>query len=105
MASAAWQVIGFRVIDRVGKGLRTPPRDALIAEVTPLPLRGRAFALYNAARNGAELGALALAGVLISAIGAQAALLLSGVIPLAIGVIALVFITTPHRRPAHAYDA
>ena len=31
VASAAWQVVGFRVVDRVGKGLRTPPRDALIA--------------------------------------------------------------------------
>src|SRR5215217_9627767 len=34
VASAAWQVVGFRVIDRAGKGLRTPPRDALIAGVT-----------------------------------------------------------------------
>ena len=32
VTSAAWQVVGFRVIDRVGKGLRTPPRDALIAD-------------------------------------------------------------------------
>src|SRR3989475_12953203 len=28
---AAWQVIALRVVDRLGKGLRTPPRDALIA--------------------------------------------------------------------------
>src|ERR671910_623844 len=35
VASAAWQVVGFRVIDRVGKGLRTPARDAWIAAVTP----------------------------------------------------------------------
>ena len=34
-AAAAWQVIGLRVVDRLGKGLRTPPRDALIAD----PLR------------------------------------------------------------------
>ena len=34
VAGAAWQVVGFRVIDRVGKGIRTPPRDALIAGVT-----------------------------------------------------------------------
>ena len=60
VAGAAWQVIGFRVIDRVGKGLRTPPRDALIAEVTPAPLRGRAFGFHRGADHlGAVLGSLA----------------------------------------------
>jgi len=60
VAGAAWQVIGFRVIDRVGKGLRTPPRDALIAEVTPAPLRGRAFGFHRGADHfGAVLGSVA----------------------------------------------
>lgn len=59
VADAAWQVIGFRVIDRVGKGLRTPPRDALIAEVTPAPLRGRAFGFHRGADHfGAVLGSI-----------------------------------------------
>jgi hypothetical protein len=89
----------------VAHGVKNVLLRTLIHERVPESLRGRGFALYNAARNGAELGALALAGVLVSAIGAQAALLLSGAIPLAIGVIALMLITTPNRRPAHAYDA
>jgi MFS family permease len=60
VASSAWQVVGFRVIDRLGKGLRTPPRDALIAEVTPPPLRGRAFGFHRGADHfGAVLGSLA----------------------------------------------
>lgn len=60
VAEAAWQVVGFRVIDRVGKGLRTPPRDALIAEVTPAPLRGRAFGFHRGADHlGAVLGSIA----------------------------------------------
>jgi MFS family permease len=60
VASAAWQVIGFRVIDRVGKGLRTPPRDALIADLTPPASRGRAFGFHRAADHfGAVLGSLA----------------------------------------------
>ncbi len=60
VAGAAWQVIGFRVIDRIGKGLRTPPRDALIAEVSPAPLRGRAFGFHRGADHlGAVLGSLA----------------------------------------------
>jgi MFS family permease len=60
IAGAAWQVVGFRVVDRVGKGLRTPPRDALIAGITPPPLRGRAFGFHRAADHfGAVLGSLA----------------------------------------------
>jgi MFS family permease len=60
VASAAWQVIGFRVIDRIGKGIRTPPRDALISEVTPPEQRGRAFGFHRGADHfGAVLGSLA----------------------------------------------
>ena len=60
IANSAWQVVGFRVIDRLGKGLRTPARDALIAEVTPPPIRGRAFGFHRGADHfGAVLGSLA----------------------------------------------
>src|SRR5207253_2621678 len=49
--------IGLRVVDRLGKGLRTPPRDALIADVTPAELRGRAFGLQRGMDHaGAVLG-------------------------------------------------
>ncbi len=58
-AITAWQVVGLRVLDRVGKGLRSAPRDALIAESTPSELHGRAFGLNRAADHaGAVLGAL-----------------------------------------------
>jgi MFS family permease len=60
VAGSAWQVVGFRIIDRVGKGLRTPARDALIAGVTPVQLRGRAFGFHRAADHfGAVLGSVA----------------------------------------------
>jgi len=60
LAGAAWQVIGLRVVDRIGKGLRTPPRDALIADATPAALRGRAFGLQRGLDHaGAVLGPLA----------------------------------------------
>ena len=60
VAGSAGQVVGFRVIDRFGKGIRTPPRDALIAEITPPPLRGRAFGFHRGADHfGAVLGSLA----------------------------------------------
>jgi MFS family permease len=60
IANSAWQVVGFRVIDRLGKGLRTPARDALIAEVTSPSIRGRAFGFHRGADHfGAVLGSLA----------------------------------------------
>jgi MFS family permease len=60
VASAAWQVVGFRVIDRIGKGIRTAPRDALISEVTPPAQRGRAYGFHRGADHfGAVLGSLA----------------------------------------------
>src|SRR5881296_4454141 len=59
ITAAAWQVIALRVVDRVGKGLRTPPRDALIADITPTELRGRAFGLQRGMDHaGAVLGPL-----------------------------------------------
>jgi len=59
VTAAAWQVIGLRVVDRIGKGIRTPPRDALMADVTPAPLRGRAFGLQRGMDHaGAVLGPL-----------------------------------------------
>ncbi len=60
VAGAAWHVVGFRVLDRVGKGIRTPPRDALIAEATPPAQQGRAFGFHRGADHfGAVLGSLA----------------------------------------------
>ncbi len=59
VTAAAWQVIGLRVVDRLGKGLRTPPRDALIGDVTPPPLVGRAFGLQRGLDHvGAVIGPL-----------------------------------------------
>jgi len=60
LAGSGMQVVGFRVIDRVGKGIRTPARDAMIAGATPTPLLGRAFGFHRAADHfGAVLGSLA----------------------------------------------
>jgi MFS family permease len=65
VTAAAWQVVGLRVVDRLGKGLRGPPRDALIADVTPEPLRGRAFGLQRGLDHaGAVLGPLVAFGLL-----------------------------------------
>src|SRR5438034_6378982 len=59
LTAAAWQVVGLRVVDRVGKGIRTPPRDAVMADVTPAALRGRALGLQRGMDHaGAVLGPL-----------------------------------------------
>jgi len=59
LAQAAWQVLAVRVADRVGKGLRTSPRDALIGDVADSGSRGRAFGFHRAADHaGALVGPL-----------------------------------------------
>jgi MFS family permease len=46
-ADAVWQVLAVRFVDRVGKGIRTAPRDALIAETTPANIRGKAYGFHR----------------------------------------------------------
>src|SRR5919107_201662 len=59
-ATSAVQVVGLRVVDRIGKGVRTPPRDAMIAQITAPAARGRAFGFHRAADHfGAVLGSVA----------------------------------------------
>ena len=101
-----WAAFAGFTLGGIAHGVKNVLLRTLIHERVPDALRGRAFAAYNAARNGAELGALGAGGVLIGAIGAQPALLLSGAIPLAIGVAALIMLAYPSvtlRRPAPAY--
>ena len=70
IASAAWHVIGLRAADRVGKGIRTAPRDTMIADVTASELRGRAFGLHRAADHvGAIIGPLCAAGLIYAGFG------------------------------------
>lgn len=66
--STRWQWdLAFRSADRVGKGMRSAPRDALLTESAPRESRGRSFGLHRAADTaGAVVGvSLALAGILL----------------------------------------
>lgn len=47
-ADTVWQVLVVRFVDRVGKGIRTAPRDALIAETTDADIRGKAYGFHRA---------------------------------------------------------
>jgi MFS family permease len=64
-ATAPWQVLAVRVVDRVGKGIRTAPRDALIAATVDPAIRGKAFGFHRAMDHlGAALGTLLALGLL-----------------------------------------
>ena len=48
LASTAWQVLAARFVDRIGKGIRDAPRDALIADITPPAIRGAGYGIRQA---------------------------------------------------------
>ena len=65
LAGSAATVLVIRVVDRFGKGLRSSPRDALIADVVDPRDRGRAFGVHEAMDHaGAVVGPLAAAGLI-----------------------------------------
>ena len=64
--SAAWQIVLVRMVDRVGKGVRTAPRDALIASSIDEGIRGKAYGFHRAMdHTGAISGPFLALGVLI----------------------------------------
>ncbi len=66
VATQPWHVLGIRFADRVGKGVRTAPRDALLAESVEPGVRGTAFGIHRAADHaGAVVGPLIAAGLLL----------------------------------------
>ncbi len=70
-ALTPWHVLAVRVGDRVGKGVRTSPRDALIAHATDPAARGQAYGFHRAMDHaGAATGTL-LAVVLLWLLGAS----------------------------------
>jgi MFS family permease len=86
-------LIGF-AFGGTAHGVKNVLLRTLIHERVPEALRGRAFAAYNGARNGAELAALALGGLVVGAFGARAALLAAGLGPAAIGIACLLLLIT-----------
>lgn len=104
----AWPwVLLLRFLDRVGKGLRTSPRDALIAASTPGPLRGRAFGFQRALDHaGAVAGPLLAFWLLGLGVGLQQLFLLS-LVPGVLLILLLAFAlpATPTAVPAPQADA
>ena len=102
--AATWgQVLAIRFADRVGKGIRTSPRDALLADIVPPADRGRAFGLQRAMDNaGAVAGPLLAALLLKFVFDDVRSVFLLAAVPgvLAVAVLVLRVREAPRREPA-----
>lgn len=109
-------VLGVRFTDRVGKGIRSSPRDALLADSTPEDRRGLAFGLHRAADTAGAFTGLAIAALVVWASQASADVLsrntfqkvtLASIIPAFLGVIVLALgareVVTSHTAPEDRY--
>ena len=68
IVTAPWHVLAWRVVERVGKGVRSAPRDALIADSTAYEVRGKAFGFHKMMDSvGAVAGPLLALAVLLYA--------------------------------------
>jgi len=107
-ASRAWisvaahwpSVLGARLLDRTGKGIRSAPRDAMIADVTPFESRGKAFGFQRALdHTGAVIGPL-FAIILLDAVHLPLrTVFLIAVIPGAVGVVLLIALLREQPHP------
>ena len=97
--SLAW-VFAARFIDRIGKGIRGAPRDALIADITPAPLRGAAYGLRQALDSvGALLGPLLAVALMVAFANDLKTVLWAAVVP---AVLAVALLAVAVREPEHA---
>ena len=105
LAGSVALVLGARFIDRIGKGIRGAPRDALIADVTPRESRGAAYGLRQALDTiGAVLGPLAAIGLMLLLASDIHSVLWLAVVPAAVSVGILVLfvresaVAAPHAK-------
>jgi MFS family permease len=101
-AAGPWAVVlAARFVDRIGKGIRTSPRDALIASVTTPENRGRAFGFHRAADSaGAVCGPLLGLGLYELLSHDLRALFLLATIPAVLSVACIWFVREPPRAAA-----
>jgi MFS family permease len=101
MASTIGWIVAARFIDRVGKGIRGAPRDALIADIAPPELRGASFGLRQSLDTiGAFLGPLLAIGLMVLAANNFTFVFWIAVIPAFLSFAVIVFfVREPDRRP------
>jgi MFS family permease len=101
-AQAPWHVLAVRFLDRVGKGTRGAPRDALLSAVTPATDRGRAFGFQRAMDHaGAMVGPLLASALLAAGLPLRTVFALAAV-PAAACVLLLVLRLREEAAPAGA---
>lgn len=105
-AALVWPVVLLgRVVDRVGKGIRGAPRDALLAEGVPNEAMGRVFGFHRAADTlGAVIGPLVGLVVLALADGNIRVALWVAVVPAVVSVLLVALVTEERRRSRSATD-
>jgi sugar phosphate permease len=82
----------------VGHGLKNVASRTLIHTRIPSDRHGRAFAAWNGVRNAAELGALAVGGVVVGALGARETLWLAGGLSALAGLVGLMVLAGRRGR-------
>lgn len=98
MAGGVGAVVAARFIDRVGKGIRGAPRDALLADITPPEIRGAAFGLRQSLDTvGAFLGPLLATVLMLAWANDFRAVFWVAVIP---GVLAVVLLMVGIHEPS-----
>lgn len=103
LAGGAAAVLAARFADRIGKGIRGAPRDALIADVTPPEIRGRAFGLRQSMDTaGAFAGPLLAIGLMWLLASDIRSVFWIAVIPAVVAVLVVLFGV---REPEAAPDA
>jgi len=106
LAALAWHVVALRAVDRVAKGLRTAPRDALIAGAVEPERRAYAFSFHQGLDHlGAAVGPLAAAGVLFLAPGRVRLVFALATIPAIVGWLTVQLFTREPREPADSSPA
>ncbi|MDO8310909.1 MAG: MFS transporter [Sideroxyarcus sp.] len=103
LASGVGMVLTARFLDRVGKGIRGAPRDALLSEITPAEIRGAAFGLRQSLDTvGAFLGPLIGVGLMLLWANDFRAVFWVAVIPGVLAVALLLFgVHEPKKQEAH----
>ena len=103
LATGAGLVFTARLLDRVGKGIRGAPRDALVADLAPPEQRGAAFGLRQALDTvGAFLGPLLAVGLMLLWANNFRAVFVVAVIPALACVLLLALGVREPERPADA---
>jgi MFS family permease len=109
-AQTAWAILPAALagyaLGGLGHGVKNTLLRLLIQQRVPGRLHGRAFAAYNAARNAAELVALAAGALVVATLGPRPALLIAGLGPIALAVAGLALVPAARRPPTtHRADA